>query len=369
LKKLKVLVVSSFNNPDKAMHAVDIWRAGFNIKLLKKNVDWDITERPTIMKHIAKYKDEKDFTEAELKKTVEDLAQFDIVYGSYTCFMHNMVFSLCKMVEAKYGTKFVLDVDDNLFAVKQDNIGWWLYMDHDKTWDLQTVILNTTYITTTNEYLANELRKRRKFPPENVIVVPNYISKDYKNIPDGHEGIRIGYFGGSSHYKDLHATGVIDAIRQIMIENKQVRFMSTGMPVEAYLPRKRYTYSDGCRGKEWIYELYPTLNYDISIAPLTVDEFAVCKSDIKWQESTRMGAATVATDVRPYAETIRDGVDGLLVKNGQKSWYKALKKLVDDEAYRKELASNAYKRVEDEFLIENNWIKTKQALEAIGSMK
>lgn len=363
---MKVLVVSTYGNPDKAIHAVDIWRAGRNIRELKKHVDWDIEVRPTIMKFIKKYKNEKDFTEEELQKTVEDLASFDVVFGSYTAFMNNMVFALCKLVEEKHGTKFILDVDDNLFGVKKDNIGWWLYMDHDTTWDLQTIILKSQYVTTTNEYLAKELKKRRTQDPDTVQIIPNYISnKDYKYTPDGHEGIKIGYFGGSSHYEDLHKTGAIDAVRKIMHENKNVRFMSVGMPVESYLPKKRYEYNDGCRGHAWYKEIFPLMNFDIAIAPLTDDKFAKSKSNIKWQESAMMKAAVVATSVRPYAETIKNGVDGYLVKNTEKQWYDVLKKLVDDEEHRKQIAQNAYDRVEKEFLIENNWQATRDAIERV----
>lgn len=368
MAKLKLLVITSYNNPDKAVHAVDLWRSGRNIRELKKNVDWEITERPTIMKHIAKYKTKKDFTEEELAKTVEDLAQYDIVYGSYTAFMNNMVFALCKLVEDKHKTKFILDVDDNMFAVKQDNIGWWMHMNHEKTWDLQTIILKAKYITTTNEKLANELRKRRG-NTETVTVVPNFISKDYKPKPDGHDYIRIGYFGGSSHYEDLHKTGVIQAVEKLMHENKELRFVSIGMPVEDYLPKKRYQYNPGTRGHGWVRHIFPSMNFDIAIAPLTVDEFTECKSDIKWQESAMMKAAVVATRVRPYSETIKDGVDGILVNNTQKEWYEALKKLIDDEKLRKELGENAYKRVNKDFLIEDNWSVFKDAILKFKEMK
>lgn len=368
MAKFKLLVITSYNNPDKAVHAVDLWRSGRNIRELKKHVDWEITERPTIMKFIEKYQNEKDFTEEELQKTIDDLAQFDMVFGSYTAFMNNMVFALCKLVEDKYGTKFVLDVDDNLFAVKPDNIGWWMHMNHETTWDLQTVVLKSTHLITTNEKLAAELRKRRD-NPNSVFVVPNYISSDYKTKPDGHEYIRIGYFGGSSHYEDLHKTGVISALERLMHEFKDLRFVSVGMPVEDYLPKKRYEYNHGTRGHGWVNKIFPALNFDIAIAPLTVDKFTECKSDIKWQESAMMKAAVVATDVRPYRETIRNNVDGLLVKNTEKDWYNALRKLVVNQKLREGLAQNAYDRVNKEFLIENNWTVFKDAIEKIKEMK
>jgi hypothetical protein len=210
--------------------------------------------------------------------------------------MHAMVFALCKMVEDKFGTKFVIDVDDNMFAIKQDNIGWWAHMDHDKTWELQTLITKSNYIITTNEYLAEQLRQRQE--SGEVYINPNYISKDYKYTPDNHEELRIGYFGGASHLEDLHSTGMIPALRRIMHENKHIKFVTVGMPIEEYLPRKRYEYQGGTKGKAWATELWPTLNFDIALGPLTDDEFTSCKSDIKWQESAMMKAAFIGSNVQ-----------------------------------------------------------------------
>lgn len=363
---MKILAIHTGHNPDEYIHAVDIWRVSRPFRELKKHVGWQIDERPTIIKQIDKYKSKEDFTEEELQKTVDDLKQYDIVFGSYTAIgMNPMVFALTRLVQDKYGTKFVMDVDDNLFAIKEDNAGWWRAMDHDSTWNVQTAVLKNDYLVTTNEFLANELRKRREYPEESVTVIPNFISKDYHRNPDLHDGIRIGYFGGASHLEDVHNTGMIEALEKIMHENKNVRFTSCGMPVEKYLPRARYNYVEGARGHAWINRIIPTLNYDISVAPLTDDIFADSKSDIKWQESAMIDAPLIASSARPYRETINDGVDGLLVKNTADDWYNALKRLVDDDKLRRSIAKNAKERILKDYLIENNWQLYKELFERI----
>jgi glycosyltransferase involved in cell wall biosynthesis len=62
-----------------------------------------------------------------------------------------------------------------------------------------------------------------------------------------------------------------------------------------------------------------------------------------------VAGAVVASPVGEY-KVVREGVDGLLAYT-ERDWYAALKKLIDDEAYRRELASTGRKRVEAEF----NW--------------
>jgi glycosyltransferase involved in cell wall biosynthesis len=358
---MKILAIHTGNNPDNAVHAVDLWRITRPINELKEHTDWQIDERPTIMKHFEKYKDAKDFTEEELQATVDDLKQYDVIWGSYTSFMHGMVFALCSMVADKYGVKFVLDIDDNMFAINPDNIGWWLKMSHEKTHELQTIIRNAKYVTTTNEALANVLRERLD---AKVKVVPNFISKYHPECtPDNGDKIKIGYFGGASHFNDLHKTGMLPALQRIMHEHKNVYFESAGMTIEYYLPKKRYYYNPGARGWAWTNEIFPNLNFDIALGPLTDAIFNKSKSDIKWQESTRLGAAFIGSNIRPYAETVKHGVDGLIVENTEEDWYKALKKLVEDETYRKKLVTNARKRLDKEFALEKNWHVLKEALE------
>lgn len=361
---MKLLVIGTGNNPKGHIHQVDIWRVWRPARELAKNVDWQIDQRPTIMKQFAKYKKKEDFTEEELVATVEDLKQYDVIYGSYTSFLHTMVFSLCMMMADKYGTKIVIDVDDNMFAIKPDNIGWWYAMGHEDTWVLQTIVLNAPYITTTNDHLAYELRKRRKQPEDTVKIVPNYISYDYK-AGKKHDKLTIGYFGGASHHNDLHKTGVTKAIEKLMHEYKDIEFKSVGMEIKDYLPRARYEFIGGQKGHLWTKKLFPSLNFDIAIAPLTDDIFNKSKSDIKWQESAMMGAAFIGSLARPYLDTVENGVDGLLVENTTEKWYEALKKLVDDKKLRDKLVKNAQAKVEKDYMIENKWTALKEALESI----
>lgn len=346
--------------------AVDIWRILRPASVIKANTDWHITEQPAIIPAIDKYKSSDKFTEEEFAKAYEKLKGYNIIWASYSSFLNPFIFALCYMLHDKENVKLVVDVDDNVFSINPDNIGWWLRMSHEATHDVQTVVAKAPYITTSTEKLANELRKRRSLPPDTVKVLPNYISRDYPVCkPDNKDIVKIGYFGGASHFYDTHKTGFDEALVKIMHEYKNVRAYSVGIPFEFYLPKSRYEYIEGKKGHGWYRELFGTLQFDISCAPLMQNAFNNGKSNIKWQESSMMGAAFVGSDLPPYAATVKNGEDGLLVRNTEEAWYEALKKLVEDETYRRKLADTAQARVLKEFMIDDHWQAIKEVLEGI----
>lgn len=81
-----------------------------------------------------------------------------------------------------------------------------------------------------------------------------------------------------------------------------------------------------------------------------------------------MGAATIASKVGPYADTIKHGSDGWLVDNSYESWYNALKVMVSNAVLRKKIGQKAKERVIGEFSLEKKWEKVKDGLETIKKL-
>lgn len=339
---------------------MDLWRIARPIRQLKQHTDWHIEEQPTFIKGIEKYKDKKDFTEEEFQKAAEYLGQFDIVWSSY--FPDPTPYLLMKVVHDRYGTKFVLDIDDNLFHVNPDN-PFWTKTDHEHVWYMQNMIKDVSWITTTTERLANIMRDRREQPRESVAILPNYMPDDYQHPPiDNGDNVVIGYFGGASHFYDLNDTKCMKAVARHMKKKRNVYFKVINMPVIQALPKKRYIYQDGKRGEPWVTDVFPTLNFDISIIPIKDNIFNYGKSNIKWMESTRMGAATICSNVPPYAD-LPDDVT-IKVKNHYFDWYDALDELIRDAKRRKQLVANARKELE-KWRLEDHWQKYKHFFEEV----
>lgn len=351
---IKILAIHSVHGDDESKKsAVDFWRIYRPLKELEKHVDWQIDHQPTFIKGFEKYTNAAEFTPEEMERAFENICQYDIVFSSYHA--DPTAYSMLKVAADKAGVQFVMDVDDDMFAVNPDN-PFWIKMDDEKCYWMQCMIRDNAWVSTTNKALADRFRDRRAGKErDSVFVVPNFLPSSYKHPKfDNGEKIVIGYFGGSSHYADLHETGVAEALKRLMIEDKRVHFKAVGMPLDKYVPRGRYTFQEGKRGSGWVNEIYPTLNMDIALGPLVDNIFNCGKSNIKWQESTRAGACFVASRIGPYATTLPEG-GTVLTENTSDAWYQALKSVVDDTALRKKTVATAKKHLKEEWCLENNW--------------
>jgi glycosyltransferase involved in cell wall biosynthesis len=96
----------------------------------------------------------------------------------------------------------------------------------------------------------------------------------------------------------------------------------------------------------------------VGIVPLHKNTFNVSKSNLKFLEYTAVGAITIASDIRPYAVTITNGVDGILVKdNKPESWFNEMSKFIDNSALIKPMANAALSKVKERGLdIKDNYI-------------
>jgi hypothetical protein len=144
-----------------------------------------------------------------------------------------------KVVHDRYGTKMVLDADDDLFHVNPDN-PFWTKVGHEQVWKMQNMIKDVDYITTTTEFLADVFRDRRDQSRETVTMLPNYMSAEYVHPPfDNSPDVVIGYFGGASHFSDLNLTHVTKAIKRLMKKYRNVHFKLINMPSAMNTPVAR----------------------------------------------------------------------------------------------------------------------------------
>lgn len=362
---MRILVVGShiMKDTDKQSQ-VDIWRLGSPMQELAKHVDWTIDHQPTYIVGFDKYTDKTEFTEEEMGKAFDHLTSYDIVFSSYH--PDPTAYAMLKVARDRANTQFVMDCDDNMFAINEDNPVW-MKINDQHVYQMQRMIADNDWITTTNEALAQEFRDRRPDKPaDSVVVLPNYISDAYQHPTFNNDpSIVIGYCGGASHYADLHDSGVLDAIQKLMHENKQVRFKCAGMVVDTYIPKGRFEFEPGKKGMAYHNQVFPKLKFDIAVAPILANKFNEGKSNIKWQEMTRAGAAVVASNVGPY-KTLTHGHNALLVDNAMYDWYSALKSLVDDIVLRKQLVRTAQADLRKDYRIEDHWQIYKQLFERVA---
>ena len=182
---------------------------------------------------------------------------------------------------------------------------------------------------------------------DNVHVVPNaldfrlwggYVPKH----PDGK--VRILYTGAANHQEDF--LFIREPLEEIQKRHDNVVIVFVGTDWKHMGSDLDYSRIEV---HEWVdFCAYPYLiKYlacDIGLAPISVDQFNNCRSELKWMEYSARKMATVATNYGPYKRAMKDGETGLLVMEPEE-WVEAISALVEKPRLGEMLAHNAYKTI------------------------
>ncbi len=205
----------------------------------------------------------------------------------------------------------------------------------------------------------------------NIEIIPNYLSDNlwsFKELPassDLENFITIGYMGGKSHQPDLMM--VLPALKAIN-ENYpgKIRFHFWGIePPEELAISSQVGWSPP---EPYVYQkfvnFFQTQTADIVIAPLEENLFNSCKSSIKFFEYSANGMPGVYSNIKPYTDTLTDGVDGFLASSNEE-WVEGLSRLIDDRELRKKFVINAQQKIKENWLLSQNYHKQAQIYQSI----
>lgn len=331
--------------------AVETWRIERPIRELKKHVDWQIDTQKRVVRDYHGIDDPDEFMEKYGTAEAKHLGQYDVIFASYSHFLSPHSFAMVWGANKKYGTKLIIDVDDDIFDVDPSNFQFWNAAKRAGHAFLTTSIELADTICTTNQRLADKIQAHAA-GKQDIHIINNYMAEDYPDQSvDNGDKIVIGYFGSSSHYNDVHKSGLLPGLQRVMHDHKNVYVKTCGLPLDYYLPKARVELVDLAPSSEWIDRL-ASLNLDISVGPLLDTEFNKHKSEIKWMESTRMGSAFVCTDSPTFASV----ETAIKVKNDGNEWYKALEKLVVDAELRKSYVAKSKEKLKS-LMLEDNYTK------------
>ena len=137
--------------------------------------------------------------------------------------------------------------------------------------------------------------------------------------------VSIGYFSGSpTHNQDFRAA--LDALIQLMEEDDGVDVRIVGF-MEGHNDLARFgARVDTIALQDWVNLQVKIAEVDISIAPLQLNDFAHCKSELKFFEAAVVGSYSIASRSHTFERAIETPEQGLVIENG--SWYEALKAAV-----------------------------------------
>ena len=203
------------------------------------------------------------------------------------------------------------------------------------------------YAITTTECLAKELGQyvkevyiNRNVASERMVE----LSQEALKNAEEHDDIVMGYLSGSiTHNPDLEL--IKPAIISMLKKYKNVKLKLVG---EITLPDDLKKFEDQIIIEPFMdWEQLPALiaSLDINLAPLEKSIFNEAKSENKWMEAALVKTVTVASNVGAFQKMVKNDVDGVLCENNEKSWEKALEKVITNKEYREKIANNAYNRV------------------------
>jgi len=257
----------------------------------------------------------------------EEVAQWADTYIVQQC-VHMEGLALLIGLAKEQGKKLIVEHDDAI-AVSNDNP---FKLDHDalKAREILTITMqNANMITCTVPFLGKKLARLCS----NVQVLPNFMDFDrwlLPTLPNTTGRIRIGWLGSITHWEDMKS--IAPALNKILGKHPDVQLVLVGDP------RFRELFPNHERQVETRYgvqfEAYPSLLHglrlDIGIAPLVVNTFNKCKSDIKLQEYASCGIPIVATDMENYTHSKIPAL--LCVDNDE--WVSALDEYIGDAQLR-----------------------------------
>ena len=205
-------------------------------------------------------------------------------------------------------------------------------------------------VTCPTERYAETIRKEIN---PSVFTLPNCLDlevwKPGRFPKEARPGFRIAWHGGDSHRMDVMPAA--EGLGKFLETHPDATFVLIGANLSEWLscvPPNQLEYWD------WgSYDSHPwrlmALGLDLGLCPVVDHRFNDAKSPLKWTEFGACGVPSICSGNPPYSDAVRDGEDGLLVRNEPSAWLEALSRVYADDALRRRLGDAARARVEAEF--------------------
>lgn len=300
---------------------------------------------------------------------------YDIVYMPYLYgvdYFMNVGFNA-----DKYGTKLVVDIDDNVWEVPVRSGAYSEMHPGSHALEVITKILqNVQFVTVSTTNVRYAVQKHANLPFSSMHTFKNYIDSsvyDYKKVQRVDDGsIRILYYGTNTHFDDLAANrGFVKAMDRLMVEFPQLQLFTVGFFLPEFKTRYKRQYFSLVGDQDvysWAKELYvkATSMADIAVTPLLESNFTKCKSNIKYLECALAGLPVVSQNITQYQQVITNKTNGYLASTEQE-WYEYLKGLIQSQELRKQIGSKGQSFVLDNYELKSHHEEFEQYFEEVDN--
>jgi glycosyltransferase involved in cell wall biosynthesis len=253
----------------------------------------------------------------------------------------------------EFGVKTIYDLDDWIFDLPEYSV---TNLEHDLIANISNMIKESDIVSVSNAILKEKLRYLRsdvkiigtgfdheKIPYDFFV---NIECNQPKIVFSNTDGIKIKNFrhdffemliGIISDYKDMQLDFYGDKFSEL---NK-----IPGAIYKGFLPNQLYKKAlrDG--------------GYWFGITPLGAEEdedeyeFNSCKSPVKYIDYGSLGIPGIYSNAPIYSSVIKNGENGLLVKNNQLNWRKSMEDLLNSSQMRNKIRTHAYLDCKENFNI------------------
>lgn len=251
----------------------------------------------------------------------------------------------------KRGIKVLFDLDDLIFdyrdilvllkGTNSKNVVYWM----GYILGIRRIAKKADGFITTNEFLAGKLKRSFNKPCG---VIPNSLNLEQIKVADEsledkkHDGFVIGYFSGSpTHTKDLKL--VEPEIFRFLDEHKDAKLRIVGYmePSSEMQRRVKNGQVEICELVDYLEQIKMMSKVDVNIAPLVINDFTNCKSELKFFEAAVVETITIASPTYAFKKAISDGKNGFFAQPGE--WYDKLKYLYSNPSENQKIAKAARK--------------------------
>jgi GT2 family glycosyltransferase/glycosyltransferase involved in cell wall biosynthesis len=242
----------------------------------------------------------------------------------------------------RHGIRLVYEIDDDLFRLPAEHPEFQLYASATRA--ARLIARTADAITVSTEPLRNAMRRYN----DRVFVIPNAIDErlwlrpKIARVREANDKIRALYMGGISHQPDLamleNSVRLLKQEFDFQLDVMGVTSKLGPSPWFRCIPVPDDVSASYRRFAEWL----PIAGtWDFALAPLHESRFNTSKSAIKVYEYASLGLPTVASDVCPYREVIKDAENGLLARNTAEDWYDSLRALCESRTLLTRLRAGA----------------------------
>ena len=226
------------------------------------------------------------------------------------------------------GAKWVVDIDDNMYAVSTDNPG---QKNVERALEqMQKCLMAADGVTVS----VPSLKEAYSHLNKNIYIKPNgldlswFKSHKYKN-----KKIRIGWRGAYGHRGDITLLEpAIGALRK----DQNIEFVTFG--VKPSFPSEHHEWTSFLKNRQGVD--YPmaldSLELDIGVVPLVDSPYNRCKSNLAVLEYSALKIPVVASPIEN-----QKNMPISYAKNNFE-WYQELEKLIKDKKLRKERGEKQY---------------------------